>query len=236
MNVSHYKQLAKQRRKAIQAVTGLAISHSQSLEIVAREENYPSWDALCGVVARRAVTPISYSLTVKREPKATRTAGAIFTSNPAALSDIRSIMDKEEGSLVVISSVTSQGKSTTTNALINDFVDRRAGHPNVTVAEHTSPKPQSLVAREFDSKTRDLLRCDPDVVIVGQANEEAVLLALRAAHAGQRVLLKAHASSAVDVIARYLVKGDSASNGLVSRLINRGSLVVVHQHLTSFEG
>lgn len=47
MTVTLLKSRAKRLRAALKNTHNVQISHSQALELVAKEENYPSWDAAC---------------------------------------------------------------------------------------------------------------------------------------------------------------------------------------------
>lgn len=55
-NRVNYKERAKRLASAIDKMFGIKCTHSQSLELVSHEENYPSWDALSGVVS---IPPVS---------------------------------------------------------------------------------------------------------------------------------------------------------------------------------
>lgn len=47
MTIKQLKTRAKRLRPAIERMYGVRVSNSQSLELVAQEENYPHWDAAC---------------------------------------------------------------------------------------------------------------------------------------------------------------------------------------------
>ncbi|AYG47907.1 hypothetical protein DV532_26860 (plasmid) [Pseudomonas sp. Leaf58] len=47
MSAKILKSRAKRLRHAIEKMLGIPVSHSQALELVAKEENYPHWDAAC---------------------------------------------------------------------------------------------------------------------------------------------------------------------------------------------
>lgn len=57
------KVRAKKIRSALSDVAGITISHSQSLEVVAREENYPNWDAACASFSAPLMTRPAEALT-----------------------------------------------------------------------------------------------------------------------------------------------------------------------------
>lgn len=48
-NRNEYKVRAKRLQSAIKSTFGVNCTSSQALELVAKEENYPSWDALSAI-------------------------------------------------------------------------------------------------------------------------------------------------------------------------------------------
>ncbi|HFH4587054.1 TPA: glyoxalase superfamily protein [Pseudomonas aeruginosa] len=58
---------AKRLRRAVSVVLGQDIKTSQSLELVAREENYPNWDAACACAGESARSAVDMIITDTRE-------------------------------------------------------------------------------------------------------------------------------------------------------------------------
>lgn len=52
---AEYKARAKRLANAIAAVLNKRVTNAQALELVAKEENFPNWDALAGCAARTTV-------------------------------------------------------------------------------------------------------------------------------------------------------------------------------------
>lgn len=93
------KARAKRLKTAIQDVLGVAVSTSQSLELVAKEENYPNWDAASGC----SLKPVGASVvnnTLHFDPPIA--AAIIAAANPT-------------GGLILVAGLTAVG--TTTAAL-----------------------------------------------------------------------------------------------------------------------
>lgn len=52
--LTEYKERVKRLRKAVSTVLGVPCSQSQAYELLAKEENYPHWDALSGVLKQQS--------------------------------------------------------------------------------------------------------------------------------------------------------------------------------------
>lgn len=93
---SQYKEKAIRLRNSLKAVLGIDCKLSQSLEIIAHTENYPSWDALSGVANKSGIS--------------------VGTSIPRVIVEtgqIQDLMDvyKKNSGLILVSGLTGTGKS-----------------------------------------------------------------------------------------------------------------------------
>jgi hypothetical protein len=52
-NLSCYKERVKRLRNAVTSVLNIECSQSQAYELLAKEENYPNWDALSGTLNKK---------------------------------------------------------------------------------------------------------------------------------------------------------------------------------------
>ena len=115
--------------------------------------------------------------------------------------------------LVLICGTTGCGKSTTIAALVNEINNARAAHV-ITLEDPIELRFQSnkslIEQREigshmpsFEQGLLDVLREDPDVIVVGELREpETIRLTLNAAEAGHLVVASLHASNCEEAIYR----------------------------------
>lgn len=115
--------------------------------------------------------------------------------------------------LVLICGATGTGKSTTIAAIIDEINRSRAAHI-VTLEdpiEYRFVSKQSFVEQRelgthmpsFEKGLTDVLRQDPDVIVVGELREPEVMrLTLNAAESGHLVIASLHATNAEDALYR----------------------------------
>jgi Tfp pilus assembly pilus retraction ATPase PilT len=118
--------------------------------------------------------------------------------------------------LVLICGATGTGKSTTIAAIIDEINRNRAAHI-VTLEdpiEYRFTSKQSFVEQRelgthmpsFEKGLTDVLREDPDVIVVGELREPEVMrLTLNAAESGHLVIASLHATNAEDALYRSLI-------------------------------
>ncbi len=136
--------------------------------------------------------------------------------------------------LVLICGTASCGKSTTVAAIIEEINAQRNAHI-VTLedpVEYAFTSKKSLIAQRelgthmpsFEQGLLDVLREDPDVIVVGELREpETIRLTLIAAESGHLVIATLHASSAEDALHRmcnafHPETQDSVRNQIASTL------------------
>jgi twitching motility protein PilT len=115
--------------------------------------------------------------------------------------------------LILICGATGTGKSTTIAAIVDEINRTRAAHI-VTLedpVEYRFTSKQSFVEQRelgthmpsFEKGLLDVLREDPDVVVVGELREPEVMrLTLNAAESGHLVIASLHATNAEDALYR----------------------------------
>lgn len=115
--------------------------------------------------------------------------------------------------LVLVSGATGSGKSTTVAALVSEINLQQAKHI-VTIEqpiEHAIPPVKSLVRQRevgrdtpsFEQGLMDVLREDPDVVVVGEMRwPETIRLTLTAASTGHLVFATVHSGGCGEALAR----------------------------------
>jgi twitching motility protein PilT len=119
--------------------------------------------------------------------------------------------------LVIVTGPTGSGKSTTLAALAQEALRQRRGLL-VTLEDpieytYELPPQGALVrqrqvgahVRDFPSGLRDVLREDPDVILIGEMRDpESIQLALTAAETGHLVLTSLHARTAASAVERIV--------------------------------
>jgi hypothetical protein len=58
MNTIDYKERVKRLRKAVSAVLNVECSQSQAYELMAKEDNYPNWDAMSGSINKKDINDL----------------------------------------------------------------------------------------------------------------------------------------------------------------------------------
>jgi twitching motility protein PilT len=120
---------------------------------------------------------------------------------------------KQRSGLILICGATGCGKSTTIAAMINEINRTRSGHI-VTLEDpieyrffshrcFTEQRELGTHMPSFEQGLLDVLREDPDVIVVGELREpETVRLTLNAAESGHLVIASLHASNSEDALYR----------------------------------
>ena len=144
--------------------------------------------------------------------------------------------------LILITGSTSQGKTTTMSAMI-DEINRNYKKHIVTIEDpieyvHVNDKSiirQREVGRdtlEFYNGLRAALRQDPDVIAIGEMRDyETIKIALTAAETGVLVLSTLHIISIDKIIERLLSYAPPDSEGHIRYLLADSLLGVIHQEL-----
>lgn len=132
------KARARNLRNALAEVHRLKLTHSQSLELVAREENFPNWDAACASFKAPGVS--------------TPATGLLYATDVMS-DDIRQMLSPYHpmGCLIVVWGVTGQGKTSTAMEIINNLLTRSSPAP--TSVLHAGPRvltyPETLKVRDI---------------------------------------------------------------------------------------
>jgi twitching motility protein PilT len=128
--------------------------------------------------------------------------------------DLKRLVQGRHG-LILVSGPTGSGKTTTLAALIQEINLSEARHiitlenpVEYTIAPRQSFVRQREVGRDtptFEQALIDALREDPDVLVVGEMREPAVMrLTLNAAETGHLVLATVHSSTAPEALQRIV--------------------------------
>lgn len=214
MTTETLKPRAKRLRAAVAKMFNVVVTHSQSLELVAKEENYPNWDAACASYRRSqpsaARVPVVNSLKVAIIGDQKPSVASIFGREGAVSLELSRLlgMSDSRGSLVLIAGTTGQGKTTTANSMMDELA-----------SGFDSPHEGGKLSRRL--KLIDEVRNEADAF-------QAVALAM----AGMKVVAIIHAAEGrgLDRLRIYLQR-HGAGEQLLDRLIADGQVMVIHQEL-----
>ncbi len=142
------------------------------------------------------------------------------------------IMDQLQKSsgLVLISGATGSGKTTTLYTLLNQLASRKIVTIEDPIETHFAPITQLQInprqGLTFDSAIKQVLRHDPDIIVIGEIRDEIeARAALRSALTGHLVLSTIHARSAKLTIDRLTNMGLSADE--INQVLN----LIIYQAL-----
>lgn len=144
--------------------------------------------------------------------------------------------------LVLITGATSQGKTTTMTAMI-DQINATSEKHVITIEdpiEYTHANKMGMVrqreigrdTQSFQSGLRAALRQDPDVIAIGEMRDyETIKIALTAAETGVLVLSTLHVISIDKILERLLSYAPSHDEGQLRFLLAESLQGVIHQEL-----
>ncbi len=154
---------------------------------------------------------------------------------------LRSFTKVKQG-FVLLCGPSSQGKSTTLAALIDEINHTRADHI-VTIEdpiEYVFQDDQSIIDQRevgedtlnFANALRSTFRQDPDVIMVGEMRDsETMATAITAAETGHLVFTTLHTNSASQTIHRIVDSFDPKEQGQIRSQLSSSLLGIVSQRL-----
>ncbi|MAZ80205.1 MAG: twitching motility protein PilT [Rickettsiales bacterium] len=175
---------------------------------------------------------------------------AVFRHIPLEIKSLKDLhvppiiqsLAKYQNGLVLICGPTGSGKSTTISSLINHINETTRSHI-ITIedpVEFIHKNKKSIInQREVGSNTksfplalRNVLREDPDVILVGEMRDlETMQLTLTAAETGHLVFATLHTSSSVHTINRIIDVFPPRDKSSVRSMLSSSLKAVLSQHL-----
>lgn len=236
MQKDQLKQRAKCLRNAISSMLKIEISHSQSLELVAREENYPNWDAAvasCKTTNSRVECDEPLHLDVLLRKGHYENLDDLL-KEPWFICQLRDMLDlnRNEGGLLLITGITGNGKTTTIKHVVNDIV-LRAGK-NIKAYHHGIPefryplKTDVRFQQDGEELIDALLTYEDLVVIDDIRTEQDLTSALLLADRGRKAIAVLHAKSPVNRIQTLLEKSHNTIH-LFNDLVSQRKIMTVRQ-------
>jgi len=124
------------------------------------------------------------------------------------IENIKNILNQKSG-LVIVTGATGSGKTTSLYAMLNYL--NRSNKKIITIEDPVEYKIDNIVQIQlnddvglgFENILRNILRQDPDIIMVGEIRDEVSLrLAITASLTGHLVLTTMHTNDAIDTIVR----------------------------------
>ena len=130
--------------------------------------------------------------------------------SPHALAELRRMMDRPEG-VILVTGPTGSGKTTTLYSILA-HLDREG--VNIMTLEDPVEYPMARIRQtsvneavklDFANGVRSLMRQDPDIILVGEIRDpDTAAMTFRAAMTGHQVYATLHTNSAVGAVPRLL--------------------------------
>jgi twitching motility protein PilT len=150
--------------------------------------------------------------------------------------------------LVLVTGPTGMGKTTTLNYMINAINEQRRAKI-ITIedpVEFAHDNLRSIIiqqevlsdVRSFKSALRDVLRQDPDVIVIGEMRDlETIETALIAAETGHLVIATLHTPDSVQTVQRiYSVFPSAQQNAITVQLANSLQAIIAQKLLPGVAG
>jgi len=154
---------------------------------------------------------------------------------------LHDFLDRPQG-LVLVTGATSQGKSTTLAAMIDEINHTRSVHV-ITIEdpiEYTYPIDRAIVDQRevltdtlnFDNSLRATLRQNPDVIMVGEMRDlETIATTITAAETGHLVFATLHTNSAAQTIHRIVDVFPAEQQSQIRFQLSSSLLGIISQRL-----
>lgn len=223
MTSDSLKSRAKRLRSAVTDMFKVPVTHSQSLELVAKEENFPNWDAACASYGRpkrgQSEAPATTNIRVSVQSNQTPSVATIFSAHESMIAELNRLMDLSDtrGALVLIAGTSMQGRTTTAEVVMGELALERNGTRERLSRIAISPDEDFPLGHRL--KLIDEIRD-------GRIAFEAVAYAL----AGVKVVAVIHARDGLERL-RVLLRRYGTGESLLDQLLTEGHALSVFQEL-----
>lgn len=233
------KARAKRLRPAIADMFGIKVSNSQALELVSKEENFPSWDAACassGTESQKTefdLPEITIEVTAKLGERPT-IAGIFkyFPKIPVRLNNLMKTPDA--GALILVATRTCQGKTTTAHALFNKMIEGNDDPINILhvgIQEYVYPR--NVFVRYVDESGtcfNDSQMREKIVVVDEIRTNRMAFEVISLVQAGVTVIATIQASSGLGRM-NILLSQFGVGESMLRGLMERGRVMGINQEL-----
>lgn len=253
MSKTTLKDRARRLKTALQDMTGTTVKMSTALELVAREDNFPNWDARSAAtrIEGTKILPALHNVVVPRfeQVKPQQSIESVFLRLPGVVVQIRQALDLNDlnGGLVLLGSTVGHGKSYSMQSVIDDMfaqapkVRCRVMHLGLMDIEY--PANHDVVPREIEHASfRKLSSAGYRVVVFSEIRcGLAASQALRLAALGYKVIGTMHGDKSENMLERLkalavTVIEDPEIQDLTKQLAKQQRLIITHQTLASLTG
>ncbi len=240
------KTRAKRLGNAISTMFNIPITHAQSLELVAKEENYPNWDAACKCYGKKLNVGL-YNNNLSQhliEISSDQVIKRVFAENENILSTMLGMLDPDanSGALLLFSGTLSQGKTTTLHAVIENAAKNYKGLDILHVGLKEYIYSEAITARHvthldlYDINGMLDFPAEHYIVIDEIYIPETASAAIRLAAAGFVVLTTIHGNSPELALGKFVMEASKVnaeqSASCMTILDKSKRCVVLHQHMS----
>lgn len=228
MNISQYKAMAKIRRTSIQAVLGVPVTHSQALEIIAREHNFPSWDALCGSQGHFPSTyPLKACVQVEIAPLDQPEAEVRFKGHEQTIAHLGQRLNSGAKPTLVVISGASGSSTSKTVRLVSEHLLKNLVKIDAPLAPATATGIES-----WRGALQKLMRSDPDYLYFGKVSNQIVVAeVMKCVGQGRHVIMEITADDVDKAYEQFmaLIAGQEAYRSEAQHLIENEAVYFIHQ-------
>ena len=253
MSKTTLKERARRLKSALQSMTGTDIKMSTALELVAREDNFPNWDARSAAtrIEGTKILPVTHDIQVPRfeHAKPQQPVEVVFLRLPGVVVQIRQALDLNDlnGGLVLLGSTTCHGKSYSMQSVIDDMFAQapkvRCRVMHLGPRDIDYPKNHEVDDRPIEHASfRKLSSEGVRVVVFSEIRcGLAASQALRLAALGYKVIGTLHGNNSEGMLERLkalaaTVIGVDEIQDLIKQLAKHKRLVFTHQTLVPPSG
>lgn len=209
---------AKNLRNAVKSMLHVSVTHAQALELVAKEENYPTWDAACA--SFRASNTSEVNSDFGHTESDTRICQMLDPSSNL-------------GALIIVWGATGQGKTTTSQAIVNDLL-AQPGAVNPMAILHAGFQeftyPETVVARYIPQGASIIGSGEitESLVVVDELGDSyATFEVIAMVLTGAKVIVTLHSTNSPLDRVRSLLKGQSLGELFLERLLENGQILPI---------
>lgn len=240
-------------------ITGQLIPLSQEKIILPKDSEGLAFSILSEIQRKKFLADKEIDLSYQHDEKGRFRVNIFFQRGSISLalrfipSEIRTIeelnlppilhdfVNRQQG-LVLVTGATSQGKSTTLAAMIDEINHTRSVHI-ITVEdpiEYTYPIDRAIIDQRevgidtlnFNNALRSTLRQNPDVIMVGEMRDlETIATTITAAETGHLVFATLHTNSAAQTIHRIVDVFSAEQQGQIRFQLASSLLGIISQRL-----
>ena len=238
MTTVELKSRAKRLRTAVTEMFGVNVSHSQSLELVAKEDNFPDWNAVaaCCRVATSNPNSLSGNATLPTTRLNTAAHPSAFHSldelgfAPSHVALLNTALQQESGLILIVGHV-GTGKSQTFATLLHNSITNDVSKKVYSIehpVERFIPGVMQTSQQDWGRDVKYAERIDPAVIGISEIRDrESATAAVRLLMSGRLIITTIHGGSALDGL-QYLRKLGTFDDALLNGAL---PITVVFQRL-----